>query len=194
MDGDRTLSSNEFNKDKLISQLVSTGCLKFGQFTLKSGASSPYYIDLRESTFHIDLFKEIVNSIKIVISKEKRPTDRIAIVGVPYGVVPVAAVVAYETNSAYYPVRKEEKGYGNKSGTESLKDHEYILVEDVMSSGSSIIETIKKLDGKNVTDVIVVVNRDAGGDENLMSSYPGIKLHSILKASELLKFHQESDK
>lgn len=192
MDGDSIASTNGSSKHTLISQLVQTGCLKFGQFTLKSGAMSPYYIDLRESTLHIGLFKEIVESIKSVIAQKKQQTDRIAIVGVPYGVVPVAAVVAYETNSAYYPVRKEVKEYGNKSDTELLKDHDYILVEDVMSSGSSIIETIKKLEGKKVTDVIVVVNREAGGDENLKSTYPNIKLHSIIKASQLLKFHNDS--
>lgn len=179
-------------KGPLTSQLLTSGCLKFGQFTLKSGAASSYYIDLREATLHHKLFQHIVEAIKhLIVSKNHKP-DEIAIVGVPYGVVPIAAVVAYELKAAYYPVRKESKGHGNTTESNLLREHKHILIEDVMSSGSSIIETIKKLEGRNVTDVIVVANREAGGDENLTAAYPSISLQSILKASDILKLHSSA--
>lgn len=188
------------SKQDLVRELLSSGCLKFGQFTLKNGNSSTYYIDLREATLHLSLFHSIVQSIMAVIPEEKcskswqvSPEDRpkVAIVGVPYGVVPLASAVAYESKIIYYPVRKEVKDHGRQPDSTMCNDHEFILIEDVMSSGSSIIETIKKMEGKNITDVIVVVDRESGGAENLKTHYPNIRLHSIIKASELLKLSKD---
>lgn len=173
-------------KSELIALLVSTGCVNFGQFTLKSGQSSSYYVDLRELTMHRKLRKQMVAAIKSVIKQDNNGLEDVAIVGVPYGVVPLASFVANETDLLYYPVRKEVKGYGKKIESVPSNIQKFILIEDVMSSGSSIIETIKKLDTDKVTDVIVMVDREAGGEENLKKEFPNVKLHSILRASELL--------
>lgn len=169
----------------LVQLLEENNCLKFGEFTLKSGAKSKYYIDLRESTFSPRLFNFIVEAIKKTISHARHIENgnKVAIVGVPYGVVPIAGAVAYELKLPYFPVRKETKNYGNQGDSNSLLDHEFILIEDVMSTGSSIIETIKKLEGKRVTDVIVIIDREAGGADKIKAQYPDIKLHSILKAT-----------
>jgi orotate phosphoribosyltransferase len=172
--------------ENLIRELLEAGCLKFGQFTLKSGAKSEYYIDFRESSLHRKLFDLIVKGLIDRISKiiaGSTPLDKVVIAGIPYGVVPIASVVADRMGCCYAPLRKEVKAHGYTSNMEYLKDHRFILIEDVMSSGSSIMETIEKLDGKNITDVVVIANREAGGEESITSTYPNIKVHSVLRAS-----------
>lgn len=176
-------------KVKFIEQLIEKGCIKYGNFVLKSGVSSPCYVDLREASMHPALFHNMVELVKEVIPKEKYDGDSyhgppVAVVGVPYGVVPLAASVAYACNLAYYPVRKETKEYGHKPDVSSYSEFEYIIIEDVMSTGSSIIDTIKKMQGKKITDVIVVVDREL--KEDLKKQYPDIRLHSIVRMSDLL--------
>lgn len=189
-------------KIELIEQLVLTNSLKVGQFTLKSGHTSNCYVDLRETTMHPLIFNNIVELIKDVIPQKKQHQDwlsaskepSIAIVGVPYGVVPVAAAVAYSCKLAYYPVRKEVKEYGHKPDSNAFSNFQYILIEDVMSTGSSIVDTITKLEGKNITDVIVIVDRELGGEEKLMQQFPNIRLHSILKISQILQVSERFKK
>ena len=67
-------------------------------------------------------------------------------------------------------------------------DHiaEYILIEDTMSTGGSIIETIQKLEGKKVTDVAVIIDRESVRCDNLTARHPDIRLHSVLGASHVL--------
>lgn len=171
-------------KLELIQLLEKAECLKLGEFTLKSGKKSNYYVDLRQVTVEpfrliVDLVKEEVESICKVRNKP------VALTGVPYGVVPVAGAVAYASSLQYYPVRKETKDYGNNQDM-NLQGHEFILIEDVMSSGGSIIETIQKMSDKKVIAVIVVVDRESGGQEKLNDSYPDVEVRSLLKASEIL--------
>lgn len=110
------------------------------------------------------------------------------IVGVPYGVVPVASIVAYESNSAYYLVRRETKDYGNERVSENFDNFDHVLIEDVMSSGGSFADTIKKLDGKRITDVIVIVDLELGREEKLRAEFPYIRLHSLLEVSDIYGF------
>lgn len=187
--------------ESLIKLLITNNCIKFGEFTLKTGQKSNYYVDLRESTMCPATFHAIVELVKDFIPKDKQnetypPLSEqkgapVAIVGIPYGVVPIAAAVAYSCKLAYYPLRKESKDYGVKPDSNLYTNYEHILIEDVMSSGSSVIETIKKISNKKITDLIVIVNRQSGGDQKLKEEYPNIRVHSILLASDILEFYKE---
>ena len=176
-------------RTQLIQQLITANCVKFGEFKLKSGQMSPYYVDLREATMY-PVFKTIVHIVKNVIENRclsNQASKPVAVVGVPYGVVPLAGAVAHECKLFYYPVRKEVKDYGNQTGSTAFSNFEFILIEDVMTTGSSIVETIRKMKGKKITDVIVIIDRESGGVEAIRAEDPDIRIHSVLKASEILK-------
>lgn len=178
-------------KEELIKKLVEAGCVKFGEFTLKSGLKSNYYVDLREATEHRPLFKLLVSMVGDILKTINNPTKSKVVVGVPYGVVPLAGAVADRCDLPYKAIRKETKDYGNEQESNHNQGAEFVLVEDVMSTASSIVEALKKLEGKKVTDVIVVVNRGQGGEELLQKEHPDIKLHYLLTASDLLNYSRE---
>jgi len=111
------------------------------------------------------------------------------ICGVPYGALPVATCLAVRQNIPMLFRRKEVKGYG----TRKLLEGKYkqgdacVIVEDVIVSGQSIIETAEALrsSGLQVTDAVVFLDREQGGREILERE--GIKLHSVIKVTALLE-------
>lgn len=176
-------------KTELTDLLIAGNCLKYGNFNLKNGGTSNYYINLRESGYSAKLtrllVKELVAKIQSEIVRDES-IDKFAVVGVPYGVCELTGIVAHELGCAYAKLSKEKKAHGVEIDLDPLRDHRFIVIEDVMSSGSSIIETIQKLDGYKVTDVIVVADREAGGERNLKAQFPNVRVHSILRSSDML--------
>lgn len=179
---------------KLIDKLVTHKFIKFGEYKLKSGASSNYYVDLRYTTENLETFKlmcQLIEDIILHTSEIANISEPKVIVGIPNGGVPVAVAVATRCNLPYFPMRKETKDHGNPVESKETENYVNILIEDVMSSGSSIIETIQKIPNRNITDLIVIVNRKQGGDEKLKELYPNIRVHSIIDASQILEHHKQ---
>lgn len=95
--------------------------------------------------------------------------------------------------------RKEVKSHGTKKLIEGVYEQggRALIIEDVVTTGTSILETTKALrnEGLIVEDVICVLNREQGGEEALRKD--GIRLHSVLKVGQilnhLLKVGQISD-
>ncbi|XP_060522665.1 uridine 5'-monophosphate synthase isoform X2 [Cylas formicarius] len=86
--------------------------------------------------------------------------------------------------------RKEAKDYGTKKLIEGVfkQGDRCLIVEDVVTSGSSILETVKDLnrEGIKCRDAIVLLNREQGGEKHLERH--GIKMHAILTLTELIKY------
>ncbi|KAM7286484.1 uridine 5'-monophosphate synthase isoform X3 [Ixodes scapularis] len=137
----------------LICKLVDAGGIKFGSFTLKSGITSPIYVDLRMCVSH-----------------------------------PKLLCVSMKTSLPMVMRRKEAKSYGTKQIIEGnyKAGQKCVVIEDIVSSGSSIIETAQALTaaGLVVTDAVVFLDREQGGSENLLQW--NIKTHSIFKITDIL--------
>uniref|UniRef100_A0A1B6DH00 Uridine 5'-monophosphate synthase n=1 Tax=Clastoptera arizonana TaxID=38151 RepID=A0A1B6DH00_9HEMI len=171
----------------LCGKLFDIGALKFGDFQLKVGARSPVYFDLRV----IISFPKVMNTLSDIIwefSKERNlQCDNIC--GVPYTALPIASVISVKADVPMVIRRKEVKGYGTKKMIEGVfnKGDKCIIIEDVVTTGSSILETVKDLRSEDleVTDTIVVVNREQGAESNLTEG--GVTMHSLLTLSEILE-------
>lgn len=169
--------------------LYHSGCLKFGSFKIKSGALSPYYIDLARL---LSSPKQLCSIAEIAASKIKRlmAFDRIdKLASIELKGALILPTIACKLNLPCSVVRKEEKAYGvtgRIAGAEVVKGENILFFDDVISEGLSKLEGIKPLEelGAKVRYLMVVVDREQGGRENLEKL--GYRVHALAKISELI--------
>jgi uridine monophosphate synthetase len=168
----------------LADGLLETGCVKFGEFTLKSGLKSPIYLDLRRLVSFPSLLEEVASAYLAVL--EKLDFERLA--GLPYAAIPIVTAIGLK---AGYPViypRKETKAYGTKAEVEGAyrAGETAVVVDDLTTTGESKFEGIDKLTGAGlkVHDVVVLIDRQSGAKEALAEA--GLELHAVLTITELL--------
>jgi uridine monophosphate synthetase len=173
----------------LIHKLFELGAVKFGQFKLKSGITSPIYIDLRLTISNPKLLVAIGEAMYEAVRHCK--VDLIC--GVPYTALPFATAISIQHTIPMVLRRKEKKEYGTGKLIEGIfqSNQKCLIVEDVITSGQSIFETIVPLvqEGLVVEDIVVLVDREQGGKKYIESK--GFKVHSIctitMIVDELLK-------
>jgi orotate phosphoribosyltransferase len=168
--------------------LFRSGCLKFGSFRIKSGALSPYYIDL---ACLLSSPKDLCSIVKIAADEIKKimaidKIDKLASIELKGALI--LPSIACKLNLPCIVVRKEEKAYGvtgRIAGAEVAKNDHILFFDDVVSEGLSKLEGIKPLKelGAHVKHLMVVVNREQGGKENLEKS--GYRVHALAKISEM---------
>lgn len=170
---------------ELVDELYKIGCFKFGSFKLKSGMVTPFYIDLRLIISYPDLLQKIADALweKIQMLSFQR------ICGVPYNALPIATAISIRHHIPMLLKRKETKDYGTKKLIEGLfqEGENCAVIEDVIVSGKSILETIDSLEenGLRVSHVFVIVDRQQGGKQILEKH--GLIVTPLLTVSEI--FH-----
>jgi uridine monophosphate synthetase len=179
---DSQITNNE--SSILADGLLNAGCIKFGEFTLKSGLKSPIYIDLRQIITYPKLLRQIGEAYLPLIRELK--FDRIA--GLPYAAIPIATAVSLAGNYPMIYPRKEVKAYGTKAEIEGEfhAGETALIIDDLATTGGSKFEAIEKLTGAGllVKDVVVLVDRQSGAKESLEQA--GFQLHAVLTISEML--------
>ena len=172
-------------KQELILSLYRIGAVKIGQFTLKSGMTSSVYIDLRQIISHPAVLRGVA-----AIMWESVKTPRNALIcGIPYTALPIATCLSLEHNIPMVMRRKEKKAYGTKQLIEGSfqTGQSCLLVEDVITTGGSVIETAADLEeaGLVIQDVVVLIDREQGGKKNLQDRK--YTVYSALTLSEIFR-------
>lgn len=171
-------------KEKLILDLHTVNAVKFGEFKLKSGLLSPYYLDLRVLVSYPYLLEQIAD----IFWEELRLLDYDLIVGVPYTAIPIATAISLKHTQTMVFVRKEAKEHGIKRAIEGVyhKGRKAVVIDDVITNGESKLLTIKPLkeEGLIVEDIVVLLDRGQGGPELLRKN--GYNCHAIFTMSEVL--------
>ena len=162
-------------------------CIKFGHFTFKSGKTSNVYCDLRSLPSYPIQFKFIVQGIgyQLRLNKSLKKCDLVC--GVPHGAVPLATAIAYEFGRPLIWCRKEAKEHGLKKMIEGQfkKGQKVLVVEDVTTTGGSVLECIEILEqeGLEVEMVYVIMDRrEEGSGGNIGDKYP---MTSLLDLDDL---------
>ena len=99
------LRITNYGLSALADSLLSAGCIKFGEFTLKSGLKSPIYIDLRQIITHPKLLAQIGDAYLPIL--QRLTFDRLA--GLPYAAIPIATAISLAGNYPMIYPRKEVK-------------------------------------------------------------------------------------
>ena len=176
----------------LADRLLEAGCIKFGNFTLKSGLQSPIYIDLRQIITYPKLLEQI-GAAYLPLLKELT-FDRIA--GLPYAAIPIATAISLVGNYPMIYPRKEVKTYGTKAEIEGeyYGGETVVVIDDLATTGGSKFEAIEKLTGAGlvVKDVVVLVDRQSGAKESLAQA--GYTMHAVVTISQLLEYWEEYEK
>ncbi len=168
----------------LILQLYDVGCILFGEFVQASGATFPYYIDLRKIISNPQLFHQVLTAYaEILIGLE---FDRIA--GIPYGSLPTATGLSLRLNRPMIFPRKEVKAHGTRRLIEGnfQPGETVVVVDDLLISGNSAIEGAEKLKsaGLAVKDIVVLLDHEQGVKDRLRRA--GFNAHAVLTLSEVI--------
>ncbi|XP_071394367.1 LOW QUALITY PROTEIN: uridine 5'-monophosphate synthase [Centroberyx affinis] len=172
--------------DSLILKLHDVNAVKFGEYKLKSGMITPIYIDLRVLVSYPSLMNQVSSLIYQRAQEEELKFDSVC--GVPYTALPLATIICSRNELPMLIRRKEAKDYGTKRMVEGVfrEGETCLIIEDTVTSGSSILETAEVLykEGLKVTDAIVLMDREQGGVPMLASQ--GIRLHPVISMFKLL--------
>lgn len=175
---------------RMAGALFRSGCLKFGAFKIKSGASSPYYIDL---ACLLSSPKDLCVVAEIAAAEAHRilavdTVNKLASIELKGALI--LPSIGCLLNLPCVVVRKEDKSYGvtgRVAGAPVTKGDSILFFDDVVSEGLSKAEGIRPLEalGAHVRHVMVVVDREQGGRQYLEKM--GYKVHALAKVSNLVK-------
>ena len=175
---------------RVAGALFRSGCIKFGTFTIKSGAQSPYYIDMARLLASPNDFC-IIADIAAEKIKQIIKTDHVVkLASIELKGALIVPCIASRLELPCVIVRKETKVYGvtgRVAGADVEKGDEILFFDDVVSEGLSKIEGVKPLQelGAIVKHLLVVVDREQGGKENLEKL--GFKVHALASISEVVR-------
>jgi uridine monophosphate synthetase len=171
--------------------LADIGAIKFGEFTLASGQKSPIYIDLRLLVSHPDVLRQVAYAYAQLIRRELgggSQSSGVRLAAIPYAALPIGTAVALEMGLPLIYPRREVKAHGTAQKIEGTfqAGERAIVLDDLITTGGSKLEAIQPLEaaGLVVQDVVVLIDREQGGREELEAA--GYRLHAVLQLSEML--------
>lgn len=164
--------------------LLDAGCVKFGAFTLKSGDTSPIYLDLRRLVSHPATMRAVAKAYAARLAG--LTFDRLA--GLPYAALPIATAISLELERPLIYPRRETKDYGTRAAIEGdfRPGETAVVIDDLATTGGTKLEAIEKLTaaGLTVRDIVVLVDREQGAARSLAEA--GYTMHAVATLSELL--------
>lgn len=194
-------------KREFIGFLESAGVLKFGDFTAKSGRKIPYFINAGEiktgdqirklGEFYAKAYKEHIGEKKAVLFGP-------AYKGIPIAVSVASALSANGLDIPFFFNRKEAKDHGEGGvfvGYKPTSGEEIVIVEDVITAGTAIresMELLRELDGVKVSAVFVMVDRREKGKTELSAMKEveqefGFPVYSVVDVYDIIEYLEENE-
>ncbi|MGB3716651.1 MAG: orotate phosphoribosyltransferase [Candidatus Promineifilaceae bacterium] len=177
--------------DELVSlalTLFDIGAVRFGEFSLHSGRTSPIYIDLRLLASFPEALRQAATAYRTLL--KKMTFDLLA--ATPLAGLPIGTAISLEMNVPLVYARPTTKGYGTGKQIEGKWEagQRAVMVDDLITSGDSLLQGIKMLTsaGLIVTEAVVLLDREQGGREMLKSR--GYTLSRAMTLGEVLAIYE----
>jgi orotate phosphoribosyltransferase len=170
--------------------LLAERSFRIGDFTLRSGKKSRYYVDARTTTLSAEGQAVIgVLGLKALIEADLHPA---AVGGLTMGADPIAYAIAHRSFLDGRPVeaftvRKEAKGHGVGKQVEGCLEEgqDVVVIEDTITTGGSALKACEAVNaaGARILAILALVDREEGGREALEAE--GYRVISLVGVSEL---------
>ena len=195
-------------KREFIEFLENAGVLKFGDFTAKSGRKIPYFINAGEIKTG-----EQIKTLGRYYAKayfEKMGNKKTVLYGPAYKGIPIAVSVSVALadkglDVPFFFNRKEEKDHGEGGvfvGYKPQNGEEIVIVEDVITAGTAIRESmsiLSKLECTKVAATFVMVDRKekGQGEKSAMAEVGeeyGFPVYSVVDVYDIIEYLEEDEK
>lgn len=182
-----------------IKAILARNIIKFVELELSSGRTSPYYIDCRAMLQYQDITEYVLAQfIKTIGLHEATCGAYNKIAGVAMAGIPWSTLLANRLNMPVMFVRNIAKTHGSKSAIDGASlefDDNIILIEDVLTTGSSVIEAIRKIHnrGATVSRVICILDREEGAQEHIKYYFPDVKVTALFTITQLISTYQNNN-
>jgi orotate phosphoribosyltransferase len=173
--------------DAELARLIREHAYLEGDFVLRSGRRSRYYLDKYRFETEPRLLKELGERIATTVAETAPGAVRLA--GPELGAVALAASASLSSGLPFLIVRNEEKGYGTARRVEGdyATGEEVCLVEDVVTSGGAAAAAVEALraEGLECRTAVCVVDREEGGTDALAQQ--DVRLVPIFRARDVIE-------
>ena len=173
-------------KDGELRQAIKDHALLEGDFVLRSGRRSRYYLDKYRFETRPDVLRALGERLADEIREHEPEAERIA--GPELGAVALATAASLQSGLPFLIVRKEAKDYGTANRLEGAFEpgERVCLVEDVVTSGGAAISAVQAVReaGLVCSTAVCVVDREEGGADELARH--AVRLRSLFTASDVL--------
>ncbi|MEO6436424.1 MAG: orotate phosphoribosyltransferase [Tepidisphaeraceae bacterium] len=168
-------------KEQLAKRIAEVALLR-GEFTLRSGRKSNYYLD----KYRFETQPDVLAALgRMLADRVTTLTDRIA--GAELGAVPLAAAAGMAANKPFVFIRNQKKDYGTAKQIEGVLNpgETIMIVEDVLTTGGQVLEAVKTLQdaGAKIERIVAVIDRLEGARENIEKA--GMVFESLFTSKDL---------
>jgi uridine monophosphate synthetase len=172
------------NYRDLVLKMVEHGCFKLGCFTLKSGIVSPFYLDLRQLVSDAELLRLAAEAYIDLL----RPLSYARVSAIPVASLPVVTAICLFLGVPMIYPRIPAKAHGSGSPIDGnyRSGEKVVLIDDLVTTGSSKVEALEVLRGQGlvVEDLVVLIVRGKAAAEDLAAH--GVKLHAALDVRDII--------
>ena len=168
-------------EEDLILFLFDKNAIKIGNFTLSSGRKSRFYLDLRILQSYPLYFRKTISLLKTLIYSQIGLESFDYLCSVPTSGTVFGSALSYELFKPHIYVRKDLKNYGTQKKIEgALEPNSKILfVDDVITTGQSILTAVESLSNNSVVSGVVVLVDRQQGSQNLFDQFT-LKIRSAI--------------
>ncbi|MFG0315105.1 MAG: orotate phosphoribosyltransferase [Phycisphaerales bacterium] len=182
-----SLAHEPIDRAQLASAIADASLLR-GEFTLRSGRKSSYYLDKYRFSTQPTILRQLGPMFAQIVERVSEDHGRVVrLAGAELGGIPLVTVASLETGLPSIFVRNAKKDYGTAKQVEGTVNEGDIVVfvEDVATTGGQALEAVEVLRslGAKVPAIISVIDRQEGARENIEGA--GVAFHALFTKKDL---------